>query len=191
FTVSSVIREITKCVSMDAKFPGDIVYILGKTRNELGGSELYQMMNYVGLNVPKVDAKALWPQYLALHRAMSEDLVSSCHAVSRGGLAVHFALVAMAGELGIEIDLPLFPGSAGLAPSQTLYSESCGRFIITVDPRKKELFEDIFTGMNMEKVGTITESPLLIIRSYNGEPIIEEDIFRLKDSWKRPFGELI
>ena len=191
FTVSSVVREITQCVSMDAKFPGDIVYVLGETRNELGGSEFYQMMNYVGLNVPKVDAKELWPQYLALHRAMSEDLVSSCHAVSRGGLAVHLALVAMAGELGIEVDLPLFPGSAGLTPGQTLYSESCGRFIITVAPGKKELFEDIFAGMNIERVGAITEAPLLIIRSDNGEPIIKEDIFRLKDAWKRPFGDLI
>jgi len=191
FTVSSVIGEITRCVSMDAKFPGDIVYVLGETRNELGGSEFYQMMNYVGLNVPKVDAKALWPQYLALHRAISEDLVSSCHAVSRGGIAVHLALVAMAGELGMEIDLSLIPGSAGLKPNQKLYSESCGRFVITVAPRKKERFEEIFSGMNMERVGAITEPPLFTIRSDKGEPIIREDIFRLKDLWKRPFGELI
>jgi len=45
--------------------------------------------------------------------------------------------------------------------------------------------------MNMERVGTITEPPLFTIRSDNGKPIIREDIFRLKDSWKRPFGELI
>jgi len=191
FTISSVVKEINKCVSMDAKLPGDMVYVLGETRNELGGSEFYQMMNYVGLNVPKVDAKAFWPQYLALHRAISEDLISSCHASSRGGLAVHLALVAMAGELGMEIDLPLVPGSAGLTPSQTLYSESCGRFVITVAPGKRELFEDIFANMNMERVGSITESPLLIIKSDNGDPIIREDIFRLKDSWKKPFGELI
>jgi len=191
FTISSVVKEINKCVSMDAKLPGDMVYVLGETRNELGGSEFYQMMNYVGLNVPKVDAKAFWPQYLALHRAISEDLISSCHAVSRGGLAVHLALVAMAGELGMEIDLPLVPGSAGLTPSQTLYSESCGRFVITIAPGKRELFEDIFANMNMERVGSITESPLLIIKSDNGDPIIREDIFRLKDSWKKPFGELI
>lgn len=191
FTVSSVIREITKCVSMDAKFPGDLVYILGETRNELGGSEFYQMMHHVGLNVPEVDAKALWPQYLALHRAISEDLISSCHAVSRGGLAVHLALVAMAGELGMEIDLPLIPGSAGLTPGQTLYSESCGRFVITVAPGKRERFEEILADMNMERVGAVTKSPFLIIRSDNGEPIIKEEIFGLKDSWKRPFGELI
>ena len=122
---------------------------------------------------------------------MSEELISSCHAVSRGGLAVHLALVAMAGELGMEVDLPLIPGSAGLTPCQTLYSESCGRFIITVAPGKKELFEDVFAGMDMKRVGAVTESPLFTIRSDNGEPVIREDIFGLKDSWKRPFGELI
>jgi phosphoribosylformylglycinamidine synthase len=176
---------------MDAKLPGDIVYILGETRNELGGSEFYQMMNHVGLNVPKVDAEASWPQYLALHRAISEDLISSCHAVSRGGLAVHLALVAMAGELGMEIDLPLIPGSAGLTPTRKLYSESCGRFVITVAPRKRERFEEIFSGMSMERVGAVTESPLFIIRSDNGESVIREDISKLKESWKKPFGELI
>jgi phosphoribosylformylglycinamidine synthase subunit PurSL len=191
FTVSSVVKEINKCVSMDAKFPGDIVYILGETRNELGGGEFYQMMNYVGLNVPKVGAKALWPQYLALHMAISEDLISSCHAVSRGGLAVHLVLVAMAGELGMEIDLSLIPGSAGLTPSQVLYSESCGRFVITVAPWKKERFEEIFSGMNMERVGEITESPLFTMKSDNGEPIIREELSKLRDSWKMPFGDLI
>ena len=107
------------------------------------------------------------------------------------GLAVHLALVAMAGELGMDIDLPLIPGSAGLKPNQKLYSESCGRFVITVAPRKKERFEEIFSGMNMERVGAITEPPLFTIRSDKGEPIIREDVFRLKDLWKRPFGELI
>ena len=130
FTVSSAIEDILKCVSMDAKFPGDMVYVLGETKNELGGSEYYQMMGSVGLNVPKVDAKALWPQYVALHRAISEDLISSCHAVSRGGLAVHLALTAMAGELGMEIDLSMIPGSDGLTPAQTLYSESVKLYLV-------------------------------------------------------------
>ncbi len=91
----------------------------------------------------------------------------------------------------MEIDLPLIPGSAGLTPGQTLYSESCGRFVITVAPGKRERFEEILADMNMERVGAVTKSPFLIIRSDNGEPIIKEEIFGLKDSWKRPFGELI
>jgi len=176
---------------MDAKFAGDLVYVLGETKNELGASEYYQMMDSVGLNVPKVNAEEVWPQYLALHKAITEGLISSCHAVSRGGLAVHLAMVAMAGELGMEIQLAMIPVVSGLTVSQILYSESCGRFIITVAPEKKERFENIFSGMKMEQVGLVTESGYLSIRDAKGRAIIEEDVFTLKGSWKKRFGDLI
>jgi len=191
FTVCSVTDDITKCVTMDAKVPGDLVYVLGTTKNELGASEYYQMMGSVGLHVPKVDAKELMPQYMALHMAISEGLVSSCHAVSRGGLAIHMAMVTMAGELGMEIDLPLIPTASGLTASQVLYSESCGRFVITVAPEKKERFEKIFSGMKIGRIGVVTESPNFSIRDGRGKTIIEENQSTLKDSWKTPFGELV
>ena len=191
FTVTSLIEDITKCITMDAKFPGDLVYVLGETKNELGASEYYQMMGAVGLNAPRVSVKTLWPQYLALNRAISEGLVSSCHAVTRGGLGVHLAMVAMAGELGMEIDLPLIPAEPGLTASQTLYSESAGRFVITVSPEKGGPFEEIFSGMKLGRAGVVTESLRLSIKGEQEAPIMEEDINRLKDSWKSPFGELI
>jgi phosphoribosylformylglycinamidine synthase len=191
FTVSSVIRDIFTCVSMDVKFPDDIIYVLGETRNELGGSEYYQTMGAVGLNVPKVEAAALWPQYKALHRAIAEGLVSSCHAVSRGGLAVHLALAAMAGELGMEVDLSKVPGAETLTPGQVLYSESCGRFIVTVAPDRQTAFEAIFSGMALGRIGITTEPQLFIIRDDKGSDLIREDILHLKNTWKRPFGGLI
>ena len=191
FTVCSVIGDITKCVTMDAKFPGDLVYVLGETKNELGGSEFYQLMGSVGLHVPQVHVQGLWPHYLALSRAIREGLVSSCHAVCRGGLAVHLALVAMAGELGMEIHLPIVPGASELSVSQALYSESCGRFIITVAPKNKERFEEVFSGMKIGRVGVVTESPRFSIKDSNDTAIIKEDQGTLKDCWKRQFGELI
>jgi len=191
FTVSSVIEDITGCVTMDAKFPGDLVYVLGETKNELGASEYYQMMGAVGLNVPTVDVEQLWPQYLALHEAIQAGLVSSCHAVSRGGLAVHLAMVAMGGEMGMEILLPLIPGSSGLTVGQALYSESCGRFLITIAPGKKEDFEKIFSGMKIDQVGVVTESPRFSVKDGREKAIIDEDVNDLKHAWKKPFGELV
>jgi phosphoribosylformylglycinamidine synthase len=81
FTVSSIIKEIKKCITMDAKFPGDLVYIIGETKNELGGSEYYQMMGEKGHHVPEVDVKRFWPLYLSLNRAIQHGLISSAHAV--------------------------------------------------------------------------------------------------------------
>ncbi|OQX64699.1 MAG: phosphoribosylformylglycinamidine synthase [Desulfococcus sp. 4484_242] len=191
FTVSSVIEDIFRCVSMDVKSPGDSIYVLGETRDELGGSEYYQMMGAVGLNVPSVDPAALLPQYRAMQKAIMMGLVSSCHTVSRGGLAVHLALAAIAGGLGMVVDLPFIPGADRLTPTQLLYSESCGRFIVTVAPERQKAFEALFSGMNAGRIGVVTELPVFTIRDGEGMPLLEEDIIRLKDSWKRPFGELI
>jgi len=191
FTVSSVVKDIRKCVTMDAKYPGDLVYILGETRDELGGSEYYSMMGEIGLNVPWVDVNRSWPMYLALHRAIEAGLVSSAHAVSRGGLAVHLAMVAMGGETGMEIELDNVPKTEDLSDTKTLYSESSGRFIVTIDPAKQQAFERMFSGMNTGLVGTVDETSRFRINGRNGGLIIDEDIIQLKDCWKRTFGGLI
>jgi phosphoribosylformylglycinamidine (FGAM) synthase-like enzyme len=191
FTVCSVIEDITRCVTTDAKFPGDLVYVLGETKNELGASEYYQMMGAVGLHVPRVNAEEVWPLYLALHKANSKGLMASCHAVSRGGLAIHLAMVAMAGDLGMEIHLDRIPAVAGLTPAQVLYSESCGRLIITVAPEKKDALEEIFFGTKIARVGKVTPSPHFMVRDGAGKAVIEESVPALKDSWLKPFGELI
>jgi phosphoribosylformylglycinamidine synthase len=191
FTACSVIEDISRCVTMDAKFPGDLVYILGETGNELGGSEYYRMTGYIGLNVPAVNAQELLPQYHALHKAISKGLIASCHAVSRGGLAVHLSMVAMAGELGMEIDLGKVPAADGLGPSQLLYSETCGRFIITVSPERRKPFEEVLSSTHLGFIGVVTDSPVLSVTDTGGQTIIREDITGLKESWKRPFGALI
>jgi len=191
FTLSSVIKDIRKSITMDAKFPGDLVYVIGETKNELGGGEYYQMMEELGLNVPKVDVKEVWPLYLSLHEAIEQELISSAHAITKGGLAVHMAMTAMGGELGMEIHLGSVPSGDLLSDTQLLYSESAGRIVVTVNPIKKEAFEKIFEEMKIGKAGFITESPLFRVWDRNGDLIIEEEIFRLKDCWKRPFGELI
>jgi phosphoribosylformylglycinamidine synthase len=191
FTVSSVIRDIRKCVTMDAKVPGDLVYVLGETRNELGGSEYYQMMGEVGLNVPKVNVQEVRPLYLGLNRAILKGAVASAHAITRGGLGIHMALVAMAGELGMELDLGKVPVGSNLTEARILYSESAGRFVVTVDPAKREIFEECFSGLAAGLVGTVTASPLFRILGREGNLIMEESVSGLKETWKTPFGGLI
>jgi phosphoribosylformylglycinamidine synthase len=191
FTVSGIIEDVGKCITMDAKIPGDLVYLLGETKNELGAGEYYQMMGEVGLHVPEVDANAFLPLYLALHRAIQQGLISSAHALTRGGLGVHLSLVALGGELGLEVRLEDVLCSNALTNSQILFSESAGRFIVTIDPEKQGAFEEIFGGLKFSQVGVVTESPILRIRDGDGTPIIEEEIAQLKDCWYRPFGGLI
>jgi phosphoribosylformylglycinamidine synthase II len=191
FTVSTVIEDTGKCVTMDAKFPGDLVYVLGETKNELGGSEYYQMMGSVGLHVPRLNPEEVLPSYQALHRSVHDGLVSSCHAVMRGGLAVHLAMVAMGGELGMEILLNRIPAEKGLRTSQVLYSESCGRFVVTVAPANKDRFEKGFAGLNARQVGVISDSTRVLVADGDGNRVIDEEVMALKRCWKEPLGDLI
>ena len=191
FTVSSVIEDIEKCVTMDAKFPGDLVYILGETGDELAGGEYYQLMNEVGVNVPRVKADRTWPLYRALHEAIQQELISSAHAVSRGGLAIHLTLMAMAGETGMDIRLVDVPSAENLSDTKILYSESAGRFIVTVDPARRDPFERTFNGMRIGHVGSVNRSSLFRVYGKSGACIIEEEMGSLKNCWMGPFGGLI
>ena len=191
FTATTVVEDIRKCVTMDVKIPGDSVYILGETRDELGASEYYLMMDWVGCNVPVVDSEKALPLYQALSRAIQNGLIASCHAVGRGGLGVHLALCAIGGNLGMDINLRSVPVDKELSNTRLLYSESAGRFIITIDETKKKAFEDIMGKLNYACIGRVTDAGILNVKGVDGNSIVTETIRDLKGAWNEPFGDLI
>ena len=140
FTATGTVADVLKSQTMEAKSPGDLVYVLGTTRNELGGSAYYDLFGYTGLNVPKVEPEQFLALYRAVERAIAEGLVASCRGIYRGGLAIHAAMTAMGGQLGMTIDLGKIPGSdaADIRDDQLLFSESCGRFLVTVPENKPQ-----------------------------------------------------
>ncbi len=189
FTTIGVIDDIAKCVTLDSKLPGDRVYILGVTRNELGGSEYYAHFDYIGCNVPRVFPERFKTMYTALAHAINRELVASAHGVYRGGLAVHLAMVAMGGNLGLKINLEGVPADRAGRDDVLLFSESAGRFIVTVDPENQKAFEAIFNGQDCVCVGTVTEEPNFIIEGIDGRTLISLPVQELKRAWKKPFGE--
>ncbi len=196
FSTISVIDDINKCVTMDSKIPGDLIYILGTTKNELGASEYYEHFGYTGLNVPEVMPDQFILLYKALGLAVKKELVASAHGIYRGGLGVHLAMVAMGGNLGMKVDLSLVPADGVDRNDTLLFSESAGRFIVTVDPANKDKFEDIFKGLACSCIGLVNgETDNFVVTSIaNGaksKTIISIPVCDLKDAWKKPFGELI
>lgn len=190
FSATSIVPDVNRCVTLDTKAPGDLVYVLGRTKDELGGSELYDHFGYTGLNVPQVIPAENLPLYRALSTAIARGLVNSAHGVFRGGLAVHLAMVAMGGELGLEIDLAAVPAENGLRSYILLFSESAGRFIITVAPEQQDALESLLADTDYACVGTTREQADLIIRSGEAE-LINSPVADLKTAWKKTFGDLI
>jgi phosphoribosylformylglycinamidine (FGAM) synthase-like enzyme len=191
FSATSVIPNIDRCVTLDAKMPDDLVYVLGVTRNELGGSEYYDGFGYVGCNVPRVIPETFMHMYRALSAAINDQCVASAHGIYRGGLGVHLAMVAMAGGLGLRVALAALPAQGVTRDDVALYSESAGRFIVTVNPADRSSFEAHFQGMPMACVGTVTKEPHLTITGRDGQTIIDTTVPVLKNAWQQTFGDLI
>jgi len=127
FTAIGVIDDLSKAVTMDFKQPGDLIYIVGESFEELGGSEYFAMLGGVGSSVPKVDAMRSRSVFNCLHQAMEESLVASCHDISDGGLGAALAECAIAGDLGAEVDLSQVPGAERFERDDLLlFSESQG-----------------------------------------------------------------
>ncbi len=191
FSVTSIVPQVEKCVSLDPKVPGDLVYVLGATRDELGASEYYEHMGYVGLHVPKVEPVRFKTLYQALQQAVEQELVASAHGVYRGGLGVHLALKVMAGELGLQVDLNRIPAEGVHRDDTLLFSESAGRFIVTIDPVHQAAFEGLFAGLPLACIGKVTDMPSLHITGRGGEVLLAVGVSELKAAWQGPFGELI
>jgi phosphoribosylformylglycinamidine synthase subunit PurSL len=191
FSTIGVIDDISRCVTMDGKIPGDWIYVLGDTGNELGASEYYEHYGYVGKNVPQVRIREFMPLYKALALAVKKELAASVHGIYRGGLGVHLALVAMAGDLGADVELNRVPVRDVNRNDTILFSESAGRFIVTVAPDNADEFEELFKDRPCRCIGALTQETMFRIKAVNGGELINMPVGALKAAWKKPFGELI
>jgi phosphoribosylformylglycinamidine synthase len=190
FSTIAAMENIRLAVTMDSKIPGDLVYIVGITRDELGASEYYEHLGYVGLNVPQVAAGVFSRYYKVLHTAIQKALLASAHGIYRGGLGIHLAMVAMGGGLGLTVDLAGLPSEGVNRTDTLLFSESAGRFILTVDPRNRTELENLLADCPHACIGRVTGEADPFVITADGHTLIELPLTALKRSWQKPFGEL-
>ncbi|MDP8255173.1 MAG: AIR synthase-related protein [Candidatus Alcyoniella australis] len=183
FSIIGRVDDVRNCVTMDAKAAGDLVYVLGTTRHELGGSEYCAMFGTIGAQAPSVNVEHNLDIYEALAAAIQSGLVQSCHDASDGGLGVSLAESSFAGDLGIEIDLERVPAQGALRSDVLLFSESSGRFVVTVSPDLAADFEQAMEGASLAKVGTVTDDRTLTIKRKQLS-LINENIDELRATWK-------
>lgn len=181
--------DVSKAVTMDVKQPGDCVYVLGETYDELGGSELYRYLGerfwgegFVGNGVPNVHPEKALPLYRAISRAAEEELVHSVHTPAKGGLGVALAKTSFAGEYGLGVELGFMPASAS-EDFRLLFSESNSRFIATVPQKNLQRFEEIMRGNAFARVGYVRPDDRFIVRSRD-MPVVDGNIYALKEAWQ-------
>ncbi len=171
--ISSIgqIDDVKKAVTMPLKEVGDVIYVIGETKNEMGASAYYRLLadeqgtpsNYGG-TVPAVDGETALKIYAAMNKATDAELLKSATTPSKGGLGISLALIAIGGQLGAEVDL----SEVGLDVATALFSESNSRFIVTVAPEKAAKLEALFAGLPIVKIGTVTADKKLTVKGSVG-----------------------
>jgi phosphoribosylformylglycinamidine (FGAM) synthase-like enzyme len=103
-------------------------------------------------------------------------------------LAVALAEMAFAGGLGVEADLHGLPKSKDCARVDAqLFSESNSRYIVEVEPAKYDAFASMMLNLPFGQVGKVKSEPRLVIRSEDGQEVVDADLDILRQAWQRAF----
>ena len=127
--------------------------------------------------MPTVDKDMAPKIFRALHQAIKQGLILSCHDLSEGGLAVAAAEMAFAGGVGIEI-------SPASNPATTLFSESNTRFLIEVKQENAEMLVAMFSGVVHTQVGRTTLEQSVRMISPTGALLVHASLEELKANWQ-------
>jgi phosphoribosylformylglycinamidine synthase len=191
FSTIAKMDDVRKAVTMPFKQAGDPIYVIGLTADELGASEFHRWLaaeqgtpaSYGG-TVPGLDLIHALATYRTLHSAIEAGLLHSSHTPTLGGLAVAFALAALGGDLGAEINLDAAPHLGTLRDDALLFAESNSRFVVTCAPEQAAALEEKFQGLPCARVGTVTAARTLTIRTAERQ-LVASDLDALRKAFKK------
>lgn len=169
------VPDVRRAVSMDLKGAGNLLFLVGLTHAEFGGSEYFRHLGLEGGVVPAPDLESAPRLMRALHAALAKGNVRACHDLSEGGLGVAAAEMAFAGGFGLDLDLARVPSGAlneNCDPNATaLFSESCTRFLVEVEADQQGAFEAALDGLPYSLVGRVRSDDQVEIRSAAGDEL--------------------
>ena len=165
----------------------DVILLVGKTKDELGGSEYYEYIhNFVGGIAPKVDFEESQKNMKSVLSLISKNLVKYAHDCSKGGLSTAISELCMFGKIGCDIDLP-----STLSSEKMLFSESHSRYLLVVDKNNLDEIKSLLSDHNcsFSELG-IFSGDQIIFKS-NSEPILELRVDKAENNYLNSLGKII
>ncbi len=211
------VPDVRHTVTMDLKAAGNVIYLIGATRNELLGSHVAELLVPKHAEHPATDTAAQQPPLLAtsalpmvdlaaahatfaaIHAAIRAGQVRACHDLSEGGLAVAAAEMAFAGGLGLVLDLTQVVISDGApdpssdaihASIMKLFAETPSRFLVELAEQDTASFEARLGAVAWARVGSVTAEPELRILGHDGAVLISAELSTLKAAWQSGLKEV-
>lgn len=175
-----LVLDLDHITTSEFKQEGDVVFVLGETFAELGGSEFQAVIHRCTEGrPPAIDLEVEQKLQKALLEAIRKGLIASAHDLSEGGLAVAAAECCFGKELGVELNV-----QTDLRSDIALFSESQSRVIVSVKSEKaaeaKAWFEE--QGVPCQEAGVVTKDQVTI--KVNGQHAVDASVSELKKIWK-------
>ena len=184
-----IVPDTRRTSSMFLKRPGNVVYLVGLTGDDLGGSLAQRLLGLPASRAPVVRLPSARRVFGAIYGANRKGLIQACHDLSEGGLAVAMAEMAIAGGHGLEIDVRDVPVTdPALADNTRLFAESPTRFLVEVTPADAPALEGLLGRIPHARIGRVLASPDLRVSS-DGGVVIDANIEALRSHWQAPLTE--
>ena len=179
--------DVRQTATSDFKQPGDIIYLVGTSKEELGASELAFMLREQGL-CQGIGGKAPYlvhpdqqiEHYKKLTTAIQTGLVRTAHDCSEGGLGVALAEMCIGGRCGAEIDID---GTGDASLWARLWGESLGRIVVAVAPHNNSAFLEHMKGVSKTILGQVTAGQYLHIVD-GDDVVLSSDVESMTTCWQ-------
>ena len=176
-----IIPDVRRALTTDFKRPGDLLFLVGATRDELRAST-YDRLYGGGRHGPDVQPEAARDTYRALHAAAREGCMASCHDLSDGGLAVALAECTIGGRLGARVRLERLAVPPRTSTTGLLFGESPSRLLVSVPRQRRERFLALIDGLGGAEIGEVSNDRRLHV-SRHGRRILRVEVARLAAAW--------
>jgi phosphoribosylformylglycinamidine synthase subunit PurL len=182
-----LLEDVARRVPLPFARAGDLVALLGETRDELGGSEFLRTIRGRDEGpCPVVDLEAERRLIDLLVALAAHRKLSSAHDLADGGLAVALAESAMRSGLGADVSL-----AADIRLSALLFGESTGRALVTFSPAGESAVTASAdqSGVPLYVIGQVGSVRLAI--SAAGRTLVDEPLVALREVWTTAFSRAI
>ena len=181
-----IIKSYKELLTITPQNTNDFVYVIGRTGNEMGGSEFAKVFGLKNFNVPKVYKESAKENYNNFIKANRDKLISSAISVGMGGLAVALSKMSIASQKGLKIN---FSNINTINNNETddnhiLFSESQSRIVVTVNSSKKNKFESYFKKNQLSLIGRVIKNKKIVFTTANKDRF-EIGIDLLNNKYKR------
>ena len=189
-----IVPDIRTCVTSDFKLPGDGIYLLGETGPALGCSLFYRLYGGSSHRLPEVDFTRNGAVYRFYFGLVRDGVIASGHDLSEGGLAVGLMESCIGGMLGSDVDISSVEERSGLSPEEVLFSESAGRFLVSVSGDRESDLERRAGAAGLShllvRIGKTGEGNDLRVKAKRGD-LLSLSVESIASSYRRPLYDLM